>query len=211
MATTLGAALRHETGKKATKQVRRAGRVPAVTYGQGEPSLHLSVDAHELRLLLGHHGHGLVMLQLEGAELPVIIKEVQREPVKHRVNNVDFLRVNLNEETTATVELHLIGEPTGVKVDGGVLVQALHQVEIAALPQALPERLEANVEALEMNGPPLHVRDIPLPAGVRLLTDADDVVAVVNPPRVEVVEAPVEAAGEPELVGKTESEDSAGS
>lgn len=208
---------RQETGKQAAARLRRSGFVPAVVYGHKEEPVKLAVDAHELRDLLAHHGsHGLLSLKFEDgsiADTAAVIKALQRHPVKHRIDAIDFLRVSLDENISATVPIVLEGEPIGVKQDGGILVQALHALDIVAFPQFLPENVTIDVTSLIMNGPPLHVGDIPLPEGVRAVTDAETPVAVVNPPRVEaeVTEEPTEGAegegaeGEGEAQGEEES------
>lgn len=187
---------RSERGKAAAKRLRRAGLVPAVAYGHKEESVILTVDAKELRDLLAHHAsHGLLTLKYkEGGtpDLNVIIKALQRHPVRHTVSAVDFLRVSLDEEVTDTVPIVLTGEPDGVRIEGGVLVQALHSLEVSALPQNLPEQITVDVSALELNGAPIHVKQITMPSGVKALTDGETPVAVVNPPTVEEVIEPEE-------------------
>ena len=190
---------RTQTGKSAAKHLRLAGEVPAVAYGHKEAPVKLSVDAKELRDLLAHHASkGLIVLKCKdgiGPDVPVIIKELQKDHIRHTVQSVDFLRVSLDEEVTAKVNIHLVGEAVGVKQDDGVLVQALHELEIAALPQNLLEAVNVDISSLEMGGEPFHVHQIEFPAGVRCITDGDEVVAVVNPPRVEEVVEEVVAEG----------------
>ncbi len=187
---------RTEVGKAAAKRLRRAGLVPAVAYGQKAAPVKLAVDARQLSDLLRHHAaRGLLTLKFEDGsapDLPVIIKELQRHPVRHTVNAVDFLRVSLHEAVTAMVPITLVGEPIGVKQDGGILVQALHALEISALPQNLPEQIEVDVSALEFEGAPIHVGEITLPPGVTAITSTDESIAVVNAPRAEP--APTEEA-----------------
>src|SRR5687768_14527828 len=111
---------RAETGKAAAKRMRRIGLVPAVAYGHKEEPVKITVNAKELRDLLAHHaGHGLLTLKYDDAtpDVPVIIKSLQKNHVKHTVNAVDFLRVSLDEEVTVTVPIVLEGEPTGVTMD----------------------------------------------------------------------------------------------
>lgn len=178
---------RQEKGKQAAKRLRREGLVPAVAYGHKEEPVKLALNAKELRDLMAHGGsHGLLNLKCEGVpDSPVIIKALQRHPVSHAVNAVDFLRVSLTEKVTASVPLVLEGEPVGVKMDGGVLVQALHQLEIQAFPQDLPEHIMVDVSGLEFDGAPIHVREVTLPQGVEAVTDGEEPVAVVNPPALE--------------------------
>jgi large subunit ribosomal protein L25 len=205
----LKAQTREAAGKSAAKKLRATGQVPAVAYGKQDAPQTLSVGAHDLwDVLAHHHAHGLLNLKFDdGTTLPVIIKAVQRHPVTHRPNSVDFLRVSLNEEVEATVPVVLHGEAAGI-ADGGVLVQALHEIKIKALPANLPEEIQVDVSGLIFNGPPIHVREIALPEGVSVVTDGDESVAVVNPPdrepepEVEAIDASevpaTEQAGEEE-------------
>lgn len=178
---------REETGKQAARKLRREGMVPAVAYGHKEEPVKLALNAKELRDLIAHGGsHGLLNLKFDGApDLPVIIKDLQRHPVSHAVSAVDFLRVSLDEKVSASVPIVLQGEPVGVKMDGGVLVQALHELQIEALPQDLPEHIMVDVSHLEFDGAPIHVREIALPQGVEATTDGETAIAVVNPPALE--------------------------
>ena len=182
---------RDVSGKAAAKKLRASGIVPAVVYGRKEEPIKVAINAKELRDLVAHHGtHGMLVLKSEDSSIPdapVIIKALQRHPFKQTVNSVDFLRVSLSEPVTATVTLILEGEPVGV-IDGGVLTQAIHELQISALPQNLPEHINVDVSGLIMDGPPLHVRELVLPEGVTALTDGEEAVAVVNHPRVEPIE-----------------------
>jgi large subunit ribosomal protein L25 len=124
---------------------------------------------------------------------------------------VDFLRVSLTEQVHSQVPVMLEGEPIGVRQDGGILVHALHTLEISALPQALPEQITVDVSALEMNGAPILVGDLQLPEGVTVLTDGEETVAVVNAPAVEEETeeaAPADETAAAEEVPATQGDDS---
>ena len=192
----LQVATRDTVGKEEAGRMRRTGRVPAVAYGHGEAPVKLSLNAKELRDLLAHgHGHGLLNLKIEGQpDVPAIIKSVHRHPATHAAYSVDFLRVALNEKITATVSIVLEGEPVGVKMDGGILVQALQHIDVKAFPQDLPEHITVDVSHLEFQGAPIHVSEITVPANIEIVTDGETPVAVVNAPDVEpIVEEPVTA------------------
>jgi large subunit ribosomal protein L25 len=181
---------RDERGKQAAKRLRREGRIPAVVYGRKEDPISVSVNAKELRDFLAHHGsHGLFSLKTEGAaDTPALIKSLQRHPVKQTVQAIDFLRVSLTEKTRAIVPIILTGEPDAVRVEGGVLVHSLHEIEIEAYPQDLPESIHVDVTGLEYDGAPIHVKEIEMPANIVAITDGEEAIAVVNPPRVEEVD-----------------------
>ena len=206
----LKVSMREQTGTAVASKLRRAGLVPAVAYGHKEEPVKLTLNARELRDILVHGGsHGLLNLKFEGGSAPdlaVIIKELQRHPVHHTVSAVDFLRVSLDEQITIMVPIVLEGEPVGVKQDGGILVQALHELEITARPQDLPENITVDVSALEFNGAPIHVNEISLPPGVQVVTDGEEAVAVVNPPDVEPIVEEAEAVeGEEGAAAETEA------
>lgn len=201
----LNVVVREEKGKSVSRRLRYAGRLPAVVYGRNEEPVKLSVDAKEFRDFLAHHGsHGLFSLNTEdGSKTPAIIKALQRHPFKNTVQTVDFLRVSLSEKVNAVVPVVLEGEAVGVKVDGGILVQSLHEIEISALPQDLPEAVHVDVSGLEFNGAPILVSEIAFPKGISPVTAGEEVVAVVNAPAVEAAteesteaEAGAEAAAE---------------
>ena len=182
----LNATKRSAKGKSAAKKLRRTGQVPGVAYGRKDAPVMLAVGAHDLwEIIAHHHSHGLLNLKFEdGTTLPVIMKSVQRDPVSHKPQSVDFMRVALDEEVEATVPIVLKGEAVGVR-EGGVLVQALHELHISALPANLPPAIEVDVSNLEFNGAPVHVGEVALPPGVTAVTDAHEPIAVVNPPEKE--------------------------
>ncbi len=185
----LNVVVREEKGKSVSRRLRYAGRLPAVVYGRNEEPVKLSVDTKEFRDLLAHHGsRGLFSLNTEdGSKTPAIIKALQRHPFKNTVQTIDFLRVSLSEKVNAVVPIVLEGEAVGVKVDGGILVQSMHEIEISALPQDLPEAIHADISHLEFNGAPLLIKEIKLPAGITAVSDGEEDVAVVNAPAAEEV------------------------
>ena len=185
---------RTETGKSFSRRLRYAGQLPAVVYGRKEEPMKLTINTKEFRDFVSHHGsHGLLSLNIEGGKkIPAVIKELQRHPFKNHVQTIDFLRVSLSEKINAIVPIVLEGEPDSVRVEGGILVQSMHEVEIIALPQNLPEAVYADITHLEFNGAALMLSEIKLPEGIEFASEEDDDVAVVNPPRVEVVAEPTE-------------------
>ncbi len=202
----LNVATRDTTGKEAAGRMRRTGRVPAVAYGHGEAPVSLSLNAKELRDLLAHgHGRGLLNLKLEGQpDVSAIIKSVHRHPATHAAYSVDFQRVSLTEKITASVPVVLEGEPVGVKVDGGILVQALMHIEVKAFPQDLPEHITVDVSELVYDGAPIHVNEIAVPANIEIVTEGETPVAVVNPPDVEPI---VEETMTAEQIAEAEAAD----
>src|SRR5262245_37838974 len=209
---------REGMGKQAVKRLRCEGVVPAVLYG-GAKSEAISVDPRAvLRIIHGHAGSTqLVNLSVgEGqAARMAIIRDLQFDPVTERLLHVDLQEVAADRPITVIVAIHPAGEAAGVREQKGILNQTLHEIEVSCLPSLIPERVEADVSAL-MIGDVLTVRDLRVPEGVRVLTRADQAVAIVAPPMAE--EAPAAApaaaaaaAAEPEvLTERKPKEDAAG-
>jgi large subunit ribosomal protein L25 len=199
--TTLALSAREPEGSRSARRLRRAGSVPGVVYGGGDAPEHFSVDARTLRNTLAHSGAILQVSLDGGAESPVLVKDVQRHPVRGEVVHVDFLRVRMDEAIHTTVVLELTGadESPGVG-QGGVLSQETRELNIEALPGDIPDSITHDVSGLEMNAT-LLLSAIAAPSGVTFLDDPDEtVVATITPPTLEPVEEEIET--ETELVGE---------
>jgi large subunit ribosomal protein L25 len=167
--------------------------------GSGEPTA-FQVEARTLRRALAHTG-AVIELHLEGGSTPVLVKDVQRHPVTGDAMHIDFLRVRLDRAIQATVVLELIGaeDAPGVK-SGGVMEQVTREFTIEALPGDIPDQLEHDVSALEMNDT-VTLDAVTPPAGVTLVDDPETVVVTLTPPRLEI-EPEEEIETETELVGE---------
>jgi large subunit ribosomal protein L25 len=203
MATaTLTAESRSETGKGAARKLRAAGRVPAVIYGHRREPQGLSLDARTLGLTLERVSASSVFeLALGGTTVRALIREVQRHPVSRALVHVDFQELVAGERVTMRVPLAFVGTAEGVRNQGGLLEEVTRELEISADPANIPDRIDVDVSALTI-GHPLHVRDIAVPQGVTVLTDAGATVVQVSPPRLEEEGASSSEApsGEPEVV-----------
>jgi large subunit ribosomal protein L25 len=194
----LSASHRTITGK-AVARLRRAGQLPAVAYGHSEPSTNLVVDAHAFEQLRRHVGpNTLIDLAVDGKKpRPALIHGVQIHPITRRPLHVDFLLVRMSEELTVDVPLVPVGESPAVELHGGTLLQLVDTVKVRARADHLPQEIAVPVERLVDFETVIHVRDLAVPAGVTILTDPDEVVAKVAPPRVEAAaEVAAEAAAE---------------
>jgi large subunit ribosomal protein L25 len=178
----ISARKRDNIGTGAARAYRREGLIPVNVYGQGQEAKSLLVDAKELQGFLRHHG-SLASLKIEGDSstdaMGVLIQETQRHPISREILSVDFLWVNMKEAVHVSVPVHLVGEAPGVKIEGGSLDQTLYEINIACLPTAIPEAIEADISSLR-TGHSLHVRDIALPEGVTAITSPDEAVAVIT-------------------------------
>jgi len=197
---TLGVEGRETTGKGANRRLRAKGLVPGIVYGGGRTATPIAFDVAKFeRLLATSHGGVNTLIDLAGhaavSGRTVIAKELQREAVRGRITHVDFYEVDLKTKIDVEVPIHLIGTPVGV-VNGGVLDQQLRELELMCLPNAIPDSIEVDVSALDL-GSNLHVRDLVVPAGVDVKSDADLTVATVLIPRGlrDEAAAPEAAAG----------------
>jgi len=182
---------RQATGKGAARKLRAAGRIPGILYGRGRDTLPVSLDPRVLdRILRASGANTLLDVTIEGAELGetvALVKELQRHPLRGEIVHADLYQVDLTRTVEVEVPVHLVGKPRGIEF-GGILDHSLREVTIECLPRAIPDVIEVDVTELEI-GDVLHVRDLPVPEGVTLLSDPDLGVAHVALPAAEA-EAP---------------------
>src|SRR3954451_4565548 len=199
--TKLSLNARDPEGSRSARRLRRTGEVPGVIYGgDGEPS-HFSVDARILRNTLARSGAILDITIDDGKTAPVLVKDLQRHPVRGDIMHVDFLRVNMNETIHTTVTLELVGadDAPGVS-EGGVLSQETREVNIEALPGDIPDTITHDVSGMQINDT-LTLSAVTAPAGITLLDDLEEtVIATITPPTLEPVEDEIET--ETALVGE---------
>jgi large subunit ribosomal protein L25 len=205
--TSLPLTARSPEGSRSARRLRRDGLVPGVIYGGGDEPQHFAVDGRALRNTLAHAGQVIEVAIDGGSAANVLIKDVQRHPVRGQAIHVDLLRVRMDEVITATVPLEFTGaeEAPGV-VEGGVFNQELRELSIEALPGDIPDSVVHDVSALEMNAT-LTLAVVVAPAGVTLLDDTETVIATITPPTLEPVEEEIEQ--ETELVGEEAAEEAA--
>lgn len=202
---------REKLGKEHVKKLRRSGFIPAVVYGQESPSLPLEIEAKSFSAL-SRRGLGeniLVTLAIGDQKndgRKVLIREIQRDPVKGNILHVDFHEISLTKKLTIQVPIHLVGTPEGVK-DGGILQHVLRELEVECLPTAIPEKIEVDVNSLKI-GDSIHVADIKV-ENVEVLSDPESSILTVVPPTVfkeAEVAAPV-AEEEPEVITEKKEEE----
>jgi large subunit ribosomal protein L25 len=206
----LAAARREITGKKVA-YLRRDGKLPAVVFGRGLESDSVEIDAHQfdsLRRQLG--ANALVDLSVDGGkETPVLVHGVQTHRVTRRPLHVDLYVVRMTEELTVDVPLVSEGVSAAVEDMGGTLMHVIESVRVRALPDRLPQSIRYAIESLATFDDAIHVRDLAIPEDATLLTDGDEVVAKVLPPRVEEEPVVAEAAEGEEAEGEEGAEGAA--
>jgi large subunit ribosomal protein L25 len=200
--TKLDVHSRSADGSRAARRLRRSGRVPGVLYGGGGDSQGFDVDARDLRLALAKSGAVLDLSIDGGKATPVVLKEAQRDPVRGQTVHIDLLRVRLDQAIHAVVPLELTGidDTPGVK-EGGILEQIVRELNVEALPTAIPEAIEHAVGEMQI-GDTIGLDAIAMPEGVTLLDEIEEaVVATLSPPRLQTEEEE-EVESETELVGE---------
>lgn len=198
---------RGDIGTRKARRLRDQGRIPGILYGHGQSPEAMSLDQHDLDLAI-KHGERLLEIELEGKTENALIKEVQYDTFGQKVLHIDLARVNLDELVKVTVPVVLRGIPVGAE-EGGVLHQVSAQVEIECMVRSIPDDIRVTVNHLKV-GDVLHMSDLPLPEGTKLLSDANGIVCTVTVVAEEAVVAPVEevpAAGEPEVIGAKKEEE----
>jgi large subunit ribosomal protein L25 len=170
---------RQKAGSAESRRIRRSGRIPAVIYGRSGKAVSIDLDAVEfVKGVKGISESTIVKVEVEGKAYDAFVKDTQRNIIDGNILHIDFYEVESGVTLRAKVSLHLFGNPVGVR-EGGMLENPLHEIEIECLPKDLPERIEIDVSGLKANQS-LHVRDIPLGEGVRLLSNPDQVIALVK-------------------------------
>lgn len=191
----LAVELRNESGKGVARKLRAAGRIPAVLYGHGKEPLALSLDPRVLEKQLSEEGHNALFdLSGDGAisGRTVLVKEVQRHPVRGTPLHADLFEIDANEKIHVQIEVHVVGTAKGVSLDRGLLDHVLREVEVECLPRAIPERIDIDVSELRL-GESIHASDLQLPDGVDLRTNGELAVVAIAAPTVEA--EPVAAEG----------------
>lgn len=197
---------REGRGTRVARQLRAQGRVPAVLYGHKEATVPLALAGEELASAI-RHGSRVVELKLDSGTQQALIREVQWDHLGKDLLHVDFIRVSKDERIHVAVPLEIRGLAPGV-TGGGVLDQPLHAVHVECLAIAVPDSIRVNVSELQI-GSAIHVRDLHLPPGVKVLDDPDAVVVIIKTPMAEPEAAPAPEAGaaEPEVIGRKAAEE----
>ena len=211
----LKAQIREKAGKGVARGLRRNKQVPAVLYGHGK-NLPITMVSKDVTKILNTEGgeHAVINLVLEGGsaagEKLALIKDYQVDPITGSLLHLDLMEVAMDEKVKVQVAIHLKGNSIGVK-EGGILQNALRQIDVECLPNQIPDFIEVDITDLKVNES-IHVRDLKAFEGVRILNDSEATVVTIQPPiSAEKLESmltatPTVAEGEPEVVKKTKKE-----
>lgn len=211
---TLAAKPRESSGKGHARSLRRSGDIPAVLYAKGQ-SQPIKLSYKDLAQFIKTTAGEQVVVSLQfpdGASKVALLKDYQSDPVRGSLLHADFQEISMTEKIKVGVHISIVGEPLGVKRDGGILQFGIREIEVECLPDRIPGHVAVDVSAL-LTGHSLHVSDLIIPEGVKVLTDPAELVATVTPPVVvaapaaaAVEAAPAEETKEPELVKKPKAE-----
>ena len=187
-AQALTAHTRKRSGSGALNSLRGEGLIPAVVYGKTQPSFNVRLSRKEVETVLQHSASEQILINLTIEDLNetklALIQDVQHNPLTGKITHLDFHAIREDEIIHANVPLELIGDALGVKA-GGLLEHLFHTLEIKCLPKDLPDSIQADVSGLELNAS-LHIRELVLPPGVKIVADGNIIVAMVSEPKVAV-------------------------
>ena len=201
MSVSLEVTKREVRPRSLRNKLRHEGKVPAIVNGYQVDSTPIAVNAAELERLLRENGlNTVITMNLEGKKVNTLIKEFQSDTFTRALTHVEFISVDMNEETEVEAELTLVGDAAGVKA-GGVLTQNLYSVVVSATPDKLPERIKVDVTGLEI-GDALTVGDLEKNDDYTIVTEAEEqIVAVAEAQELSEDDENGEAA-EPAVIGE---------
>ncbi len=213
---TIAAEPRSLRGKNEARRLRAAGSAPAVVYGTGKDAVAVAVNPKEMvRILRSKTGHNTIfhLAIKDGENTPVMIVDWQRDPVKDTILHIDMKRIDLTVRLVVKVPVHTVGEPEGVKLQGGLHEVITREIEVECLPNEIPDELTIDVSKLVM-GQAVRASDVQLPGSVRLVSPPEAVISHVVAMKAEEVVAPVAGAevapaavAEPEVIKKGKKEE----
>ena len=196
---------RKSSGKKASKLIRRAGKVPSVLYFKGEKPVNLAIDKQLLYQAIKSDLR-IYEIEIDNESQYVMIKDVQYHPITDEIIHVDFMRVRRSEKMTISVPIVLVGKPVGV-TEGGILSQSITQVEVSCFPTNVPESINVNVDHLEINSS-VSVADVVIEdEDIEIVSSSDISIASVIPPAVEEESVIIEDEISDDEVAPTEDTD----
>ena len=213
---TIEAQPRELRGKNEARRLRASGSVPAVLYGAGRDSVAVAVNPKEVnRILHSKTGHNTIFdVAVTGGETtPVMVVDWQNDPIKEYLLHVDLKRIDLSARIRVKVPIHTVGDPKGVKLQGGLHELITREIEIECLPDEIPEEFTVDVSEL-MIGQSVRAGEIPLVGSTKLLSPADSVISHVITIKVEAEPVAAEAAApaaaaEPEVIKKGKKDEEA--
>ncbi len=176
--------------------IRDRGLIPAEIYGRGMENIHLCLDSKEFARTLKEAGEtSIVNISVDGEVIPVLIHDFQKDAITGKFLTVDLHKVKMDEKITVSVPVVFVGESPAVKEQGGILITAMDEIEIEALPGDMPREISVDISRLSEIDSSVYVKDIVVSGKYEIATDSDSVIATVSAPEEEeVVAAPVDVS-----------------
>lgn len=194
--------------KKELNKVRKEGKLPAVVYGPKTKPLSIFIPLVDFKKVFKEAGESTVVeIKIDDKPLGVLIQEVSVDPVSREPIHVDFYAALMDKLVEASIPLEFVGVSPAVKGLGGMLVKVMHEVEVEALPASLPHNLEVDLTALVNLGDHIIASQIKLPNGVKLITNGDDNIVIVEAPREEKAEETEKTIADIEVEKKGKKEE----
>jgi len=192
---------------KAARELRKEGLIPAELYGKGIKNEHLAVPVKDFRKVFKEAGEStMINVLIDGEKRPAIIADVATDPVTDELLNIDFYQVRLDEKIRVKIPVDFIGEAPAVKEKAGVLVKAMQELEVEALPSNIPHSVQVDLSRLADIGNSIAVKDLAVGGDIKVLADANAVLVTVTAQMTEEEEAKLSAEVKPEDI-KTEGEE----
>lgn len=182
--------IRNKFGKQ-NKNLRKTGEIPAVLYGYNVENTAVSLNLRDFAKIFKFAGESTIVnlnLKQEDGKItkkPVLVYDADLDPVSGQIRHADLYVVNMAEKITATIPLVFVGESNAVKAFNGILLKNIHEVEVESLPQDLPHEIKVDISVIENLDGHILVKDLNLPGNVKIMSNPEDVVVVVKPPRTE--------------------------
>mgnify|MGYP001593229313 CR=1 FL=1 len=181
-------AQKRELVGKSPNSLRKEGFLPSVIYGHNFEPKAIQIKYKDFEKAFKAAGEStLINLKIGDKEEPAVIKDIQKDPVSDQIIHADFYKVSLTEKIKANVPVVVIGESEAVK-NGGVLIKTVNELEVEALPQDLPHELQIDISRLHNFGDHIQIKDISVSDKVKIEANPEDIVALVQEPREEVIE-----------------------
>jgi len=200
---TLNAENREKLGSRYTRRLREDGQLPAVVYGHGEAPAHIVFNGKAFNEAV-HTGSHILDVTVAGKTEHCLIKSVQWDHLGRHIIHADLTRVDLSEKVEAVVSLELFGDPKAAQASGAVIEHPVVEVTVQCAANKIPDSIEIDISKLTADAP-IHVSDVPLPAGVEMVSDADGIVAHIV--ITKAVEEETTEEAEPEVIEKGKKEE----
>jgi len=177
---------------KSVKKMREQGLIPAELYGRGLANLHLAVSSKDLNKVFKQAGeNAVVSLIIDKERRPVLLHDLQVDPITNEILSIDFYQVRLDEKIKVRVPIEFVGTASAIKDKSGILVKAMQEIEVEALPSDLPQNIQIDLSGLNDIGQSLYVKDLKITGNFKLLINPKTVIVTITAPITEEQEAAV--------------------